>query len=66
MLAAMIVVSDTSPIHYLLLIDRIHLLPDLFGRVVIPPAVARELAHPSAPAEVKQVVRQARRPRARR
>ena len=50
----MIVVSDTSPIHYLILIDRIHLLPDLFGTVVIPPAVAQELSHAAAPAQVRE------------
>ncbi len=50
----MIVVSDTSPIHYLIIIDRIHLLPDLFGSVVIPPAVASELSHAAAPAQVRE------------
>jgi len=39
----MIVVSDTTPLHYLVLIGEIHLLPALYGRVLIPPAVAREL-----------------------
>lgn len=38
----MIVVSDTSPITNLLKIDRIDLLRDLYGIVVIPYAVARE------------------------
>ena len=32
----MIVIADTSPLNYLILIDEIHLLPDLFGRVLLP------------------------------
>lgn len=44
----MIVISDASPLHYLALINRIDLLGDLFGRVVVPLAVARELSHPAA------------------
>jgi predicted nucleic acid-binding protein len=39
----MIVVSDTSPISNLMQIGRTELLVDLFGRVIIPPTVAREL-----------------------
>lgn len=39
----MIVVSDTSPISALFLINRLELLPILYGQVVIPPAVKREL-----------------------
>jgi predicted nucleic acid-binding protein len=39
----MIVVSDTSPITALLAIGEEDLLHDLFGGVVIPPAVQREL-----------------------
>ena len=31
----MIVVSDTGPVNYLVLIKRIELLPVLFGEVVI-------------------------------
>lgn len=39
----MIVVSDTSPVSNLIQIGHEGLLVELFGRVVIPPAVAREL-----------------------
>ncbi len=47
----MIVVSDTSPLTALLEIGRGHLLAELFGRVVIPPAVQTELLreHPALP-----------------
>ncbi len=37
------VVCDTSPICYLLLIDQIELLPQLFGQIIIPIAVRDEL-----------------------
>lgn len=39
----MIVVSDTSPITYLHQIERFTLLRSLYGEVVVPPAVEREL-----------------------
>jgi predicted nucleic acid-binding protein len=45
-----LVVADTSPIYYLLSIDQIDLLPRLFGAVVVPDAVHKELCHPAAPA----------------
>ena len=49
----MIVVADTSPLNYLILIQRIQILPQLFGQVLAPPAVARELAHERAPLPVR-------------
>lgn len=39
----MIVVSDTSPISNLFLAGHLHLLPDTFGKVVIPERVFEEL-----------------------
>ena len=39
----MVVVSDTSVISGLLIIDRLSLLKELFNEVVIPVAVHREL-----------------------
>jgi uncharacterized protein len=47
----MIVVSDTSPISALLIIEQAHLLAELFGEVVIPVAVHTELlrAHSDLP-----------------
>jgi predicted nucleic acid-binding protein len=41
----MIVVADTSPLNYLILIDEIELLPDLFEKVLLPSAVLQELKH---------------------
>lgn len=50
----MLVVADTSPLHYLILIQQDTLLPALYARVVIPPAVQRELLRAEAPAVVRQ------------
>jgi predicted nucleic acid-binding protein len=44
-----VVVSDTSPINYLVLIDAIFVLPELFTSVVIPKAVSEELQHDQTP-----------------
>lgn len=52
----MIVVSDTSPINYLILIDRIDLLPELLGHVVIPTAVYRELQAERTPTSVRDFI----------
>ena len=49
----MIVVSDTTPINYLILIGHIDLLHRLYGQVIIPTMVANELRHPGAPASVR-------------
>jgi predicted nucleic acid-binding protein len=52
----MIVVADTSPLNYLVLIDEIALLPTLFGHVLLPQAVFQELKHPKASSKVSQWV----------
>lgn len=39
----MIVVSDTSPISSLFLINKLNLLPEIFGQVVVPKEVFSEL-----------------------
>jgi predicted nucleic acid-binding protein len=49
-----IVVSDTSPLNYLVLIGKAELLRRLFDRVVIPQVVARELTHPRTPRAVRE------------
>jgi predicted nucleic acid-binding protein len=49
----MIVVSDTSPLNYLILLDAVDVLPKLFGQVHCPGAVVTELSHPRAPERVK-------------
>jgi predicted nucleic acid-binding protein len=47
-----VVVSDTTPLNYLIVIGSIEVLPRLFGNVVIPPAVIAEMSHPKAPEAV--------------
>lgn len=44
----MIVVADTSPINYLLLINQINLLPRLFQQIIIPDVVRDEMFDPDA------------------
>jgi len=48
-----VVVSDTSPLNYLVLIDNVSVLPVLFGVVVVPSAVFRELQHAETPEKVR-------------
>lgn len=48
-----LIVADTTPLNYLILIHAIDFLPNLYGRVLIPYAVRTELAHPSAPEVVR-------------
>ena len=47
------VVSDTSSLCYLILIEETQILPELFTEIFIPPAVRDELAHPDAPRMVQ-------------
>ncbi|HCN29264.1 MAG TPA: DUF3368 domain-containing protein [Verrucomicrobiales bacterium] len=47
-----VVVADTTPLNYLILIGLVDVLPRLFGEVMIPEAVLSELRHPKAPAAV--------------
>jgi predicted nucleic acid-binding protein len=49
----MIVVADTGPVNYLVLIQQADLLPRLFGQLFIPPAVWDELNDPDTPAQVR-------------
>ncbi len=47
-----VVVADTTPLNYLVLIEQVEVLHQLFGEVMIPEAVLTELRHPKAPAAV--------------
>ena len=49
----MIVVADSGPLHYLILLDHTELLRRFYGQVVVPDAVANELSSPSAPSIVR-------------
>src|SRR5207253_8130401 len=50
----MIVIADTSPLHYLILLERAEVLQHLYGRVIIPEAVVRELQAQKTPAVVRR------------
>jgi predicted nucleic acid-binding protein len=49
----MIVIADTSPINYLVLIGEINVLPALYGRVLVPPSVCNELQRARASERVR-------------
>lgn len=49
-----LVVTDTSPINYLVQIGQVELLEKLFGTVIVPQTVVMELQRPQAPAKVRQ------------
>jgi predicted nucleic acid-binding protein len=48
-----VIVSNTTPINYLVLIDHIAVLPQLYARVIIPQAVLEELQDEGTPVKVK-------------
>lgn len=52
----MLIVADSSPLHYLLLIDHVDLLQTLYGGVILPTAVAAELSHTNAPQLVRDFI----------
>lgn len=45
----MLVIADTSPLNYLILIEAVDLLPRLYGQVILPQAALNELRDPAAP-----------------
>ena len=49
----MIVVSDTSPFNYLVHLDRVALLQNLFRAVYAPTRVIEELSHDGSPSVVR-------------
>lgn len=49
----MIVVADTSPLNYLVLLGKVYLLNEIYAHVLIPPAVLSELCHSGAPKQVR-------------
>lgn len=50
----MIVVADSGPLHYLILLEHIELLRRFYGEVLVPEPVANELSAASAPAAVRE------------
>jgi predicted ribonuclease YlaK len=49
----MLVIADTSPLHYLVLIEHPAILPTLFERLLIPLAVVEELQRPRTQVPVR-------------
>ena len=56
----MIVVADASPLRYLILIEHAHVLPALYGYVLVPPAVITELTRDRTPDPVRRGSRNGR------
>jgi predicted nucleic acid-binding protein len=51
-----LVVADTGPINYLVLIGAIEVLPKLFEQILVPAAVCNELSHADAPPPVRAFI----------
>ncbi len=49
-----LVVADTSPLNYLVLIEQVAILPALFEKVFVPQIVRDELRHDEAPESVRR------------
>jgi predicted nucleic acid-binding protein len=54
----MIVVADSGPLHYLILLDHSELLRHFYSQVVVPDAVASELSAAGAPPTVRDWILQ--------
>jgi predicted nucleic acid-binding protein len=48
-----LVIADTGPVNYLILIGHIDILPAMFERVLLPSAVRDELSNPDTPSLVR-------------
>ncbi|MGC2526126.1 MAG: hypothetical protein WA639_00150 [Candidatus Acidiferrum sp.] len=55
----MIVIADTSPLNYLVLVEQINVLEKIYGTVIIPDVVREELLRESAPEPVRNWIAQA-------
>ena len=49
----MIVIADASPLNYLILIGDVDVLREMYGRVIVPAGVARELTVGGSPSVVR-------------
>ncbi|WP_089406642.1 hypothetical protein [Granulicella rosea] len=50
----MIVVADTTPLNYLILLGFSDALREIYGRVLVPHAVLKEMLRPEAPEAVRR------------
>jgi predicted nucleic acid-binding protein len=53
------VASDTSPLSYLILIGKVEVLFGLYGEILIPPAVEKELRSPDGPGPPRRWIEEA-------
>lgn len=53
----MIIVSDTTPLRYLVEIEKAHILESLFGKIIIPQKVFSELQGRRTPQKIKDWIR---------
>jgi predicted nucleic acid-binding protein len=53
-----VVVADATPLHYLILIDVIHVLPRIFEKIHVPIEVRDELTRDAAPPSVRTWMQQ--------
>jgi predicted nucleic acid-binding protein len=53
----MIVVADSGPLLYLILLEQVELLRRFYGQVLVPEPVASELSGAGAPEVVREWVR---------
>lgn len=51
-----VVVADATPLHYLILIDAVQVLPRIFERIHIPIEVRDELSCEAAPPDVRALI----------
>src|SRR5258708_15895431 len=49
-----VVIADTSPLNFLMLIEAIDLLPRLYKKIIIPDEVLGELIDDGAPGQVRE------------
>jgi len=52
-----VVVADATPLHYLILVDAVHILPRLFERIHVPAEVRDELTCEAIPALIRTWMR---------
>jgi len=50
----LIVIADTGPLNYLILVGEVEILPKLFGHILIPAAVFKELQQDRTPESVRK------------
>ncbi|MGI0479734.1 DUF3368 domain-containing protein [Geminocystis sp. CENA526] len=53
----MIIIADTSPLCYLIIIDCINILPELYGKIIIPEVVYQELTNQCSPKKVREYLK---------